>query len=202
MMAMGGAVRGGIYGTAGSLDPDPTTRRSRTTEGTCDTRPTSARSTRVCSITGSVRARQRFSEETSARERRRSCSGSGSGIRDPGFGIRDSGFGVRGSRRSDSNQRRSLQRRLQRRITKDEAVSPRHLGDHALAAEDQCVRHLTEHEAQGERRRPQPRRTAKHATDCSGNSSFVTGVGAVTLSGAGDGCVSIAHFTIATQSST
>ena len=46
MMAIGGSVRGGLYGTA--AEPDgrpPTTRRSRTTAATCATRPTSAPST-------------------------------------------------------------------------------------------------------------------------------------------------------------
>ena len=45
MMAIGGGVRGGIYGTAPNLARHPTIRRSRTAATTCTTRPTSARST-------------------------------------------------------------------------------------------------------------------------------------------------------------
>ena len=48
MLAMGGRVSGGLYGTAPNLNPDPAeSRRSRTTPATCTTRPTSARSTRA-----------------------------------------------------------------------------------------------------------------------------------------------------------
>ena len=158
MMAMGGGVRGGIYGTARSLDPDPATRRSRTTEGTCATKPTSARSMHACWTTGSARAPRRFSGVTSARARRRSCRAASRGSE---LGIGGSGpdpRSVQGSSAIDVSQRR-----LQRRIAKDEAALARHVGQHALAAEDQRVGHLAEREAQSERRRPQPRRTTEHA---------------------------------------
>ena len=45
MMALGGAVRGGLYGTAANLRQDPANPRSRTTPATCGTRPTSDPST-------------------------------------------------------------------------------------------------------------------------------------------------------------
>ena len=45
MMALGGTVRGGLYGTAAKLRRTPPTPTSRTTPPTSTTRPTSARST-------------------------------------------------------------------------------------------------------------------------------------------------------------
>ena len=45
MMAIGGSVRGGLYGTAAKLTATPDNPASRTTAATCATRPTSDRST-------------------------------------------------------------------------------------------------------------------------------------------------------------
>ena len=64
MMAMGGSVRGGIYGTAPDLIPTAT-RRSRTATRTSATKPTSDRSTRGSSTTGWAATRRRFSAGTS-----------------------------------------------------------------------------------------------------------------------------------------
>ena len=68
MMAMGGKVNGGLYGTA----PEPehrsrATRRSRTTPATSSSRPTSARSTRRSSTAGWAPTRRRCWAVTSAR---------------------------------------------------------------------------------------------------------------------------------------
>ena len=52
MMALGGSVRGGLYGTAASLLR--AIRRWRTTPETCATRPTSGPCTRDCSTSGSA----------------------------------------------------------------------------------------------------------------------------------------------------
>ena len=58
MMAIGGRVNGGLYGTAPSLEPGSRpTRRSRTTPATSASRPTSARSTRGSSTSGSAPTR-------------------------------------------------------------------------------------------------------------------------------------------------
>ena len=66
MMAIGGRVRGGIYGTAPSLRPILPTRRSRTAATTCATKPTSAPSTRASSTTGWAAIRRRSLAATSA----------------------------------------------------------------------------------------------------------------------------------------
>ena len=63
MMAMGGSVRGGIYGTAPNLTSERQSRPSRTTTRMSATKPTSARSTRASSTTGSVATRRRSSGE-------------------------------------------------------------------------------------------------------------------------------------------
>ena len=60
MMAMGGGVRGGIYGTAPNLATPTATRRSRTATRTSATKPISARSTRASSTTGWEVTRRRF----------------------------------------------------------------------------------------------------------------------------------------------
>ena len=74
MMAIGGSVRGGIYGTAAGPEPvRRTIRRSRTTAATSRTRPTSARSTRGSSTTGSAPIPTPSSAATSAAERLNFC---------------------------------------------------------------------------------------------------------------------------------
>ena len=62
MMAIGGSVHGGLYGTAPNLNPvtgNPDAREQRRRRHA--TRPTSAPSTRASSTTGSARTRCRFS---------------------------------------------------------------------------------------------------------------------------------------------
>ena len=130
MMAMGGAVRGGIYGTAPSLDPDPgnpTLENNGRRRAVRNGLPLGLRA-RAGQLARCELA-LRSSEATSVPARRRWCSGSGSG-RDSGFGTRDrSGFGIR---ESGFELIRSVvdlfQRRLQRRIAEDESVPPRDVG--------------------------------------------------------------------------
>ena len=74
MMAIGGGVRGGIYGTAASLDPDPGNPTLENNGG--DVRyETDFRSVyAACSTTGSAPTRPRSSAATSARALRLSSS--------------------------------------------------------------------------------------------------------------------------------
>ena len=60
MMAMGGKVNGGLYGTAPNLNPDPSNPTLENSAGDVTSRPTSARSTRRSSTTGWAPTRRKL----------------------------------------------------------------------------------------------------------------------------------------------
>ena len=74
MMAMGGGVRGGIFGTAPSLDPNPANPTLENNGGDVGSRPTSDRCTPRCSTAGWAPTRWRFLAAISVRAHPRSSS--------------------------------------------------------------------------------------------------------------------------------
>ena len=95
MLATGGGVRGGLFGTAPSLNPDARTPRSRTTAETCISKPTSDRSTRGSSTTGwgrfGRRARREPSQERNRVRLTRSLSDASGGLPRSRWKVRTTG---------------------------------------------------------------------------------------------------------------